>query len=76
MTPHAEQDQRHGQFFKRHEVLEIGGRADDNELDLDRKMLAVITKADQPELFSIVRTLFQSFTEQEEIIERTEHEGF
>ncbi|TWU38977.1 hypothetical protein Q31b_40550 [Novipirellula aureliae] len=41
--------------------------ADDNELDLDRKMLAVITKADQPELFSIVRTLFQSFTEQEEI---------
>ncbi|QDV43924.1 PglZ domain protein [Stieleria neptunia] len=41
--------------------------ADDNELDLDRKMLAVVTKADQPELFSIVRTLFQSFTEEEEI---------
>ena len=41
--------------------------ADDNELDLDRKMLAVVTKADQPELFSIVRTLFQSITEQEEI---------
>lgn len=41
--------------------------ADDNELDLDRKMLAVVTKADQPELFSIVRTLFQSIAEQEEI---------
>ncbi|WP_417377378.1 BREX-1 system phosphatase PglZ type A [Gimesia maris] len=41
--------------------------ADDNELDLDRKMLAVVTKADQPELFSITRTLFQSFTEAQEL---------
>jgi len=41
--------------------------ADDNELDLDRKMLAVVTKADQPELFNIVRTLFQSMADQEEI---------
>lgn len=41
--------------------------ADDNELDLDRKMLAVVTKADQPELFNIVRTLFHSMAEQEEV---------
>ncbi|CAN0372605.1 unnamed protein product, partial [Ectocarpus sp. 4 AP-2014] len=41
--------------------------ADDNELDLDRKMLAVVTKSDQPELFNIVRTLFQSMTEQDEL---------
>ncbi len=41
--------------------------ADDNELDLDRKMLAVVTKADQAELFNIVRTLFHSISEQEEI---------
>lgn len=41
--------------------------ADDNELDLDRKMLAVVTKSDQPELFNIVRTLFQSIAEQEEV---------
>ena len=41
--------------------------ADDNELDLDRKMLAVVTKADQPELFNIVRTLYHSLAEQEEI---------
>ncbi|MDB4645071.1 BREX-1 system phosphatase PglZ type A, partial [Rubripirellula sp.] len=41
--------------------------ADDNELDLDRKMLTVVTKADQPELFNIVRTLFHSMTEQEEV---------
>ena len=35
---------------------------EDSELDLDRKMLAVVTKADQPELFDIVRTLFHSMT--------------
>ena len=35
---------------------------EDSELDLDRKMLAVVTKADQPELFNIVRTLFHSMT--------------
>ena len=34
--------------------------AEDAELDLDRKMLAVVSKADQPELFDIVRTLFHS----------------
>ena len=33
---------------------------EDSELDLDRKMLAVVSKADQPELFNIVRTLFHS----------------
>ena len=26
--------------------------------DLDRKMLAVVVKADQPEIFTIIRTLF------------------
>ncbi|MDA9856592.1 BREX-1 system phosphatase PglZ type A [Rubripirellula sp.] len=41
--------------------------ANDNELDLDRKMLAVVTKADQPELFNIMRTLFHSMAEQEEV---------
>ena len=33
---------------------------EDSELDLDRKMLAVVAKADQPELFNIVRTLLHS----------------
>ncbi len=41
--------------------------ADDNELDLDRKMLAVVTRAEQPELFTIVRTLFHSMAEQDEL---------
>ena len=33
---------------------------EDSDLDLDRKMLAVVAKADQPELFNIVRTLLHS----------------
>ena len=37
--------------------------SEDSELDLDCKMLAVVAKADQPELFNIVRTLFHSMTE-------------
>ena len=37
--------------------------ADDAAADLDRKMIAVVAKADQPELFNIVRTLFHAWTE-------------
>ena len=36
---------------------------EDSERDLDRKMLAVIAKADQPELFNIVRTLFHAMAD-------------
>ena len=35
----------------------------DTAPDLDRKMLAVVAKADQPELFNLVRTIFQAWTE-------------
>ena len=35
----------------------------DTELDLDRKMVAVVARSDQPELFNIVRTLFHTMTE-------------
>ncbi len=38
---------------------------DDTEADLDRNMLAVVVKADQPELFNIIRTLFHAYTEVE-----------
>jgi uncharacterized protein (TIGR02687 family) len=37
--------------------------ATDTEADLDRKMIAVVAKADQPELFNIVRTLLHAFTD-------------
>jgi uncharacterized protein (TIGR02687 family) len=34
--------------------------------DLDRKMIAVITKAEQAELFNLVRTLFHAWTDSQE----------
>ena len=37
---------------------------DDADADLDRKMIAVVAKADQPELFNIVRTLFHAWTQE------------
>ena len=33
---------------------------EDSELDLDRKMIAVVAKADHPELFNILQTLFHA----------------
>ncbi|WLD11910.1 BREX-1 system phosphatase PglZ type A [Planctellipticum variicoloris] len=36
---------------------------DDAAPDLDRKMMAVVARADQPELFNLVRTLFHAFLE-------------
>lgn len=38
--------------------------ADDGELDLDRKMLAVIARAEQADLFTIVRTIFHAMVEE------------
>lgn len=36
---------------------------DDIAADLDRKMIAVVVKADQPELFNLVRTIFHAWAE-------------
>ena len=38
----------------------------DTAVDLDRKMLAVVVKAEQPELFTILRTLFHAWTDVED----------
>jgi uncharacterized protein (TIGR02687 family) len=35
----------------------------DTAADLDRKMMAVVAKAEQPELFNLVRTIFHAWTE-------------
>lgn len=43
--------------------------ADDIAADLDRKMLAIVVKAEQPEFFNIVRTLFHAFTENGDMID-------
>jgi uncharacterized protein (TIGR02687 family) len=40
---------------------------DDNAADLDRKMLTVVTKGDQPELFNTVRTLFHALSAESEL---------
>jgi uncharacterized protein (TIGR02687 family) len=39
--------------------------SNDTADDLDRKMLSIVVKAEQPELFTIIRTLFHAFTEVE-----------
>ena len=36
---------------------------DDDAADLDRKMIAVVVRADQPELFTLVRTIFHAWIE-------------
>jgi len=36
---------------------------DDTGADIDRKMIAVVAKADQPELFNILRTIFHAWSE-------------
>jgi uncharacterized protein (TIGR02687 family) len=36
---------------------------DDAAVDLDRRMIAVVAKADQPELFNLVRTIFHAWNE-------------
>lgn len=51
---------------ERHQKIKTLVVPDDAAGDLDRKMIAVVAKADQPELFNIVRTLFHAWTETEE----------
>ena len=50
----------------RHQKIKTLVAPNDAAADLDRKMIAVVAKADQPELFNIVRTLFHAWTETEE----------
>jgi len=59
-------------FFKSQERLtrlKKWIQADDREDDIDIKMLAVITKADQPEPFSILMSLLVSFCQNDKFID-------
>jgi uncharacterized protein (TIGR02687 family) len=47
---------------QRLEKLQSLAASNDTDVDLDRKMIAVTVKADQPEWFNIIRTLFHEFT--------------
>lgn len=51
---------------ERHQKIKTLVAADDAAADLDRKMIAVVAKAEQPELFNIVRTIFHAWTETQE----------
>src|SRR5216683_8262579 len=58
-----------GRFFdnkERLQKLKTLVASTDTAVDLDRKMLAVIVKAEQPELFTILRTLFHAWTDVED----------
>ncbi len=48
---------------ERHQKIKTLVVADDAAADLDRKMIAVVAKADQPELFNLVRTIFHAWIE-------------
>ena len=54
---------------ERHQKLKNLVAPDDGAAALDRKMIAVVAKAEQPELFNIVRTIFHAWTETENEIE-------
>ncbi|MFH0960556.1 MAG: BREX-1 system phosphatase PglZ type A, partial [Pseudomonadota bacterium] len=42
---------------------------DDTAIDIDRKIISIVVKAEQPEFFNIVRSLFHAYTENGEEID-------
>ncbi|MFN7140775.1 MAG: BREX-1 system phosphatase PglZ type A, partial [Limisphaerales bacterium] len=63
LRPHVDRRKKFFDHKDRFKKLQALVTPEDTEADLDRKMLAVLVKADQPELFHIVRTLFHSLCE-------------
>ncbi len=60
MRPHVEERKKFFDNKERFKKLQSLVSPQDTEIDLDRKMLAVLVKADQPDLFNIVLALFHS----------------
>lgn len=62
-------DRRRKFFDNKQRQQKLAGLVDpqDSERDLDIKMLAVVTRAEQPEFFTIIRTLFHEMVEQDEL---------
>ena len=61
---------RRRKFFdnkERLQKLELLVSSDDDEQALDRKMLAVVAKADHPEPFDILRTLYHALAQSDEL---------
>ncbi len=60
LRPHIEERKRFFDNKERFKKLQLLVSPLDTEMDLDRKMLAVLVRADQPDLFTIVLALFHS----------------
>ena len=66
LRDHLSQRRRFFDNKERLQKLKTLVTSTDTAVDLDRKMLAVVVKADQPELFTILRTLFHTWTDVED----------
>jgi hypothetical protein len=60
LHPHIETRKKYFDNKERFKKLQSLISPQDTEIDLDRKMLAVLVRADQPDLFTIVLALFHS----------------
>ncbi len=60
LRPHIEERKKFFDNKERFKKLQSLVSPQDTETDLDRKMLAVLVRAEQPDLFAIVLTLFHS----------------
>ena len=66
LRDHLTQRRRFFDNKERLQKLKTLVTSNDTAVDLDRKMLAVVVKAEQPELFTILRTLFHTWTDVED----------
>src|SRR5215831_10456503 len=66
LRDHLTQRRRFFDNKERLQKLKTLVTSNDTAVDLDRKMLAAVVKADQPELFTILRTLFHTWTDVED----------
>src|SRR4029453_6224278 len=66
LRDHLTQRRRFFDSKERLQKLKTLVTSTDTAVDLDRKMLAVVVKADQPKLFTILRSLFHTWTEGED----------
>ena len=66
LREHLTQRRRFFDNKERLQKLKTLVTSNDTAADLDRKMLAVVVKAEQPELFTILRTLFHTWTDVED----------
>lgn len=60
LRTHIEERKKFFDNKERFKKLQALASPQDTELDLDRKMLAVLVRADQPDLFTILLALFHS----------------